>query len=529
MNDAPSAYREQPMAMNVPDDLRSLEITGEFGSPIVGAGGMTYTAFMAIGEGGMARALLAQARGASGFEKLVVLKTIRKNALNNPEVRRLFAAEARLCAQLNHPNLVQVYDVDLDAESPCLVMEYLEGKSMHEIMLREALARPMLLTICLEVLAGLNYAHELRGFDGKLMNVIHRDVSPHNVLVTYEGAAKVLDFGIAKMAGAVSDTVTEEVKGKLSYMAPEQLLGSGVDRRTDVFAVGVMLWEIAVGHRMWDGVSEPTLMHRLATGDIPSVPDDSGVEPRLAEIIGKATAADPDERYQSALELRVDLDKFLSSMGRRPTMREVGETLAASYTEDRERMASRIRLALSHREATMPPPPNDVSDALPSRSGLLVLLVAALFAGGAAFWVFFQRAPDSGEGTETTTEVFVEEDPGDTTDSGDGRPGPPTESEAAPSARRPATGAPSSVSNREPSSEDTSDEDGQEGSDESEAVRRSLSVIPRPRPTAPRPSPVPQTAPISTAKEAPASASQPSCDPPFYFKDGIKTYRPECL
>lgn len=517
------------MAMNVPDDFRSLENTGEFGSPIVGAGGMTYSAFMSIGEGGMARALLAQARGPSGFEKLVVLKTIRKNALSNPEVRRLFAAEARLCAQLNHPNLVQVYDVDLDAESPCLVMEYLEGKSLQEVMQRDALSQPMLLAICLEVLAGLNYAHELRGFDGQLMNVIHRDVSPHNVLVTYEGAAKVLDFGIAKMAGAVSDTVTEEVKGKLSYMAPEQLLGSGVDRRADVFAVGVMLWEIAVGRRMWDGVSEPALMHRLATGDIPPVPDDSGVEPRLAEIIGKATAADLEERYQSALELRVDLDQFLSSMGRRPTMREVGETLADAYAEDREKTASRIRLALSHREATMTPPPHDLSDTAPSRTGLLVLLVAALFAVGAVFWVFFDREPASGERTETATEILLEEDGGDTTDSRTGPAGRRSVEEAAPSARHPSTGESSLSPDHPPPSEDTSDEDGQEGSDESGAARSSDPVSPRPRPTTTRPRPVPRTGPPPPTKVAPVPANQADCDPPFYFKDGIKTYRPECL
>lgn len=514
------------MAMNVPDDLRSLDNTGDFGSPVVGAGGMTYTAFMSIGEGGMARALLAQARGPSGFEKLVVLKTIRKNALNNPEVRRLFAAEARLCAQLNHPNLVQVYDVDLDAESPCLVMEYLEGKSLQDILLQEALPRPMLLAICLEVLAGLNYAHELRGFDGQLMNVIHRDVSPHNVLVTYEGAAKVLDFGIAKMAGAVSDTVTEEVKGKLSYMAPEQLLGSGVDRRADVFAVGVMLWEIAVGRRMWDGVSEPALMHRLATGDIPQIPEGSGVEPRLAEIISKATAADPEERYQSALKLRVDLDQFLTSMGRRPTMREVGETLAALYAEDREKTASRIRLTLSHREATMPPPPNDVSDRTPSRSGLLVLLVAVVFAGGAVLWVFLNRESASGHTKETATKDLLEENQRNTTED---RAGSRSGEEGALSARQPSAGEPPLVSADPPSSEDAPNEDGPEGSGEANSVRISKPPAPRPQPATVRSHPVPRTAPSPQTKAAPAPQGQADCNPPFYFKDGIKTYRTECL
>jgi serine/threonine-protein kinase len=526
------------MAMQA-DDIRGLESTGDFGARMVGAGGMIYSAFMAIGEGGMARVLLAKANGPSGFEKLVVLKTIRKSALSNPEVRKLFVAEAKLCAQLNHPNLVQVYDVDLDAPSPCLVMEYLEGKSLHEVILANALPRPMLLAICLEVLAGLNYAHELCGFDGQSMNVIHRDVSPQNVFITYEGAAKVLDFGIAKMAGAVSDTVTEEVKGKLSYMAPEQLLGTGVDRRTDVFAVGVMLWEIAVGRRLWHGISEPALMHRLATGDIPPVPADAEVPSPLADIIAKATAAEPDGRYQSASELRLALSECLSTLGWRPAMREVGEALASAFAEDREETASRIRLALAQREGSSARPgkssarPGKEPAPKKSHSGVLALLAATAFALGATFWAFSDL--------RTASEPAVQEAPRKEVSS------PPTVGvspalaaedeveEATAQAAAPSSDRPPSTDTQAaaPSSDRTAFTDRNEddaASSESAGNRGVVApTIQRSAPARSRPARDRSAAKSSGTPTPGTSATKTDCEARYFVKDGIKTYRPECL
>ena len=216
----------------------------------------------------------------------------------------MFLAEARLCARLNHPNLVQVYEVNLASEAPCLVMEYLDGKPLSVLLSGTHLPKRMLLSVISEVLSGLHHAHELRNFDGSALNIVHRDVSPHNVFVTYDGAAKILDFGIARMATAVSETATGEVKGKLTYMAPEQLLGEELDRRADIFAVGSILWEAAVGKRLWENVSEATLMHRLASGDIPRPSQHVPVDPTLERIIVKATAAHRSERYRTAADLQ---------------------------------------------------------------------------------------------------------------------------------------------------------------------------------------------------------------------------------
>lgn len=535
--------------MNAPGDLHAVESTGEFdiGSPILGGAGMSYLPFMAIGEGGMARVLLAKAKGPGGFEKLVVLKTIRRDALDNPQVRKLFVDEAKLCAQLNHPNLVQVHDVDLDAESPCLVMEYLEGKTLQEILRGRVLTEVMLLTVCSEVLAGLHYAHELRDFGGQLMNVVHRDVSPHNLFVTYDGSAKVLDFGIAKMAGAVSDAVTEDVKGKLSYMAPEQLLGNQVDRRADVFAMGVLLWEIAVGKRMWDGLREPVLMHRLATGQIPEIPPDAPIEPQLAAIIAKATAAEPDERYATALELRSDLDAYISSKGRRPPMREVGERLAVEFAEDRDRTASRIRIALEKRSIP-PPPPQEEPQEKPSRKGGIVLLLVSALAAGAIVWGFSGRttAEVHSSRPELSSAPPTHADP-----SGDPPSGAEPGSSDATSSGSRAGGAelaggigPAGAlgeGGRGGRSRDAADAsgDGERASVPSKtsgarteqaqsssgsragraSARRRTSAASAPRRTT-APAPAPASAP--TAREV-------DCDPPYFFKDGIKSYRPECL
>ncbi len=528
--------------MNEPGSLHAVDSTGEFdmSSAILGDGGMSYQPFMAIGEGGMARVLLAKAKGPGGFEKLVVLKTIRRDALENPSIRKLFVDEAKLCAQLNHPNLVQVYDVDLDAESPCLIMEYLEGKTLQEVLRAEALSEVMLLTVCSEVLAGLHYAHELRDFGGQLMNVVHRDVSPHNLFVTYDGSAKVLDFGIAKMAGAVSDAVTEDVKGKLSYMAPEQLLGNQVDRRADVFSMGVLLWEIAVGKRMWEGLREPVIMHRLATGEIPALPPDASVDPRLAEIITRATAAQVDERPATALELRDDLDAYISSTGRRPPLREIGEVLAVAFADDRDRTASKIRLALAKR--SIPPQAEELAER-PSRRGVAVWFLVTGLAAAALLWALSDRwtaevhasRPESIPGDAPAT---FEPPDGANTGSSDtttpgSRPGHLGQGGGPGSGRS----APAHVAPAETSAEAPAPRASSKGADEaarsSSAPRTTRRSTRRqaPSPTPPLPA---GAAPSSPAPSSPAPPAAPTtravnCDPPYFFKDGIKSYRPECL
>ena len=514
-------------------------------TPIVGSSGMSYRPFMEIGRGGMARVLLAHAKGPSGFTKLVVLKTIRRDALANVEVRQMFLAEARLCARLNHPNLVQVYEVNLASDAPCLVMEYLDGKPLSALLSGRHLTKPMLLSVISEVLSGLHHAHELRNFDGTPLNIVHRDVSPHNVFVTYDGAAKILDFGIARMATAVSETATGEVKGKLTYMAPEQLLGEELDRRADIFAVGSMLWEAAVGKRMWENVTEATLMHRLAAGDIPRPSQHVPIDSTLERIIMKATAPNRHERHRTVADLQRDLDDYLSRSGGRVAVRDVGRVLGDAFKEEREANADVIRRSLQH---SLPPASGDADAALepPKRRRLgaaLFVVLAALATGTAiAKWgtpgLGAKVEPRAAQASSVT--VLVRARPHAATIEVDGKtvgnrsatlrvlpdagehtirisaPGHATETRLVPFDRDREL----DISLREI---------------EPEPEAESETAPSRAAPSASTPARVPRglvpgvRTPAPSAPAAPSNADGDACKPPYYFKDGIKTYKPECL
>ena len=317
------------------------------GDDIAGSSGMTYRPLLELGEGGMARIVLALAAGPGGFNKLVVLKVMR-TAQDSTEIRRLLLAEARLSARLNHPNVVQVQEVVQTGDAPYIVMEYLDGRPLSELRDGTAITPNMVMTVISEALLGLHYAHELVDFDGTPLRIVHRDVSPHNIFVTFDGVVKVLDFGIAKMRDEAANTETGDVKGKIAYMPPEQLLGESVDRRADIFAAGGMLWEAATGARMWANASQANLMHRLVTGDIPRPSSVANVDPELERIIVRATAADPADRYRTALDMQRELDAYLNDRGLRASLREVGAALSETFGHDREQRARSIKAALRH-------------------------------------------------------------------------------------------------------------------------------------------------------------------------------------
>src|SRR5262245_17105669 len=216
-----------------------------------------YHPIAELGQGGMADVLLAMMQGAAGFRKLVVLKRLRPNLADDAELLAMFSDEARLAARLNHPNVVQTYEVGYDAGRHFIAMEWLDGQPLHRLLKAawayDALPLDVHLFILCEALRGLHYAHELQDFDGTRLEVVHRDVSPQNVFLTYEGQVKLVDFGVAKAHARSTDTQVGVVKGKVAYMAPEQALGCPVDRRADVFSVGVMLWEAVARRRLWRG------------------------------------------------------------------------------------------------------------------------------------------------------------------------------------------------------------------------------------------------------------------------------------
>ena len=211
-----------------------------------------YTLVAKLGQGGMAEVYLALAPGPQGFQKLVVVKRLHMNMEDEPMLVAMFLDEARIAARLAHPNVVQTNDVGEHEGSHFIAMEYLEGQPFDRILkhaVRDGERLPMRLAarIIADALDGLHYAHEACDYDGTPLGVVHRDVSPHNLFVTYDGVVKLLDFGIAKATTQVVETRTGLVKGKFAYMAPEQARSAPADRRADVFAMGVVLWESIAG------------------------------------------------------------------------------------------------------------------------------------------------------------------------------------------------------------------------------------------------------------------------------------------
>lgn len=316
-----------------------------------------YRLIASLGQGGMANVYLAVVLGPAGFNKLLVVKALREDVLgNSDEFVHMFLDEARLSARLNHPNIVQTYEIGQADGRYFIAMEFLEGQPLRVAQRRlgpVGLPLEEELRIIAETARGLHYVHELKGLSGESLEVIHRDVSPQNIFLTYEGRVKLLDFGIAKTRDAEHLTKVGVIKGKLDYIAPEQIRGEKIDRRADVFALGVMLWEAATGQRFAGGskVQDVTKLHRRLTGgeaklkDVkPDLPD------QLAFIIQRATALDPNERHASAAVLADEIDAFLEQFGMRPSPKTLSGRLGAPFSAERAKIAwlidEQVKLAL---------------------------------------------------------------------------------------------------------------------------------------------------------------------------------------
>jgi serine/threonine-protein kinase len=299
-----------------------------------------YRLIAELGHGGMAEVFLAVVRGPAGFNKLMVIKQIRPQLAEDPEFLGMFLDEARLAARLSHPNVVQTNEVGHEAGRYFIAMEYLEGQPLNRVLHRfqrsGGFPLGLHLRVISEVLAGLHHAHEITDYDGTPLGVVHRDVTPHNIFLTYDGQVKVVDFGIAKAMNSSSETRTGVLKGKVAYMAPEQARGERVDRRADLFSVGILLWEAATGKRMWKGVPDIAILQRLLNGDIPTP---SSVNPDVSEvleaIILKCLATDREGRYDTATELQADIDSYLDAQDERVNVRDLSKLMTRHFDADR--------------------------------------------------------------------------------------------------------------------------------------------------------------------------------------------------
>jgi serine/threonine protein kinase len=274
-----------------------------------------YEILRRIAIGGMAEIYLARALGLEGFEKLVVLKRILPQYADNDEFVQMFLDEARVAATLHHSNVVQVYDIGSVDGQYFLSMEFLHGQDGRQLMKACAtrhtpLSMPNALAIAIGVCAGLHYAHE-RVVDGRPLDLVHRDVSPQNVFITYDGGVKLLDFGIARASSRLTETRGGTLKGKISYMSPEQCGGHPLDRRSDVFAAAIILWEMTVGRRLFSGSSDFEILRKVKEEDAQRPSSVVSDYPRaLEEIVMKGLARDREQRYATAEDMQVDLETF---------------------------------------------------------------------------------------------------------------------------------------------------------------------------------------------------------------------------
>jgi eukaryotic-like serine/threonine-protein kinase len=300
-----------------------------------------YRLLAELGHGGMAQVYLALSKGVAGFNKLVVVKVIHTDLAEDPDFVRMFLEEARLAARLNHPNVVQTNEVDHDGKRYFIAMEYLEGQTLNRIFNRMGRDPKLLplghrLRLVADALAGLHYAHELCDFDGTALEVVHRDITPHNIFVSYSGQVKVVDFGIAKALNSNVQTQSGVLKGKVSYMAPEQARGERVDRRADIFSVGMILWQVATGKRLYRDMTELAVIQKICNGEVPKVSEIAPfVPPRLQAIIDRALAPHRDERYATAVELQTDIEAYLDATNAKASSREIGALVADHFAEER--------------------------------------------------------------------------------------------------------------------------------------------------------------------------------------------------
>jgi serine/threonine protein kinase len=292
-----------------------LEATGAAEPPLPRRLGK-YELLRRLAVGGMAEIYLARATGIEGFEKIVVVKRILPELGLKQELVRMFLGEARLAATLHHPNVVQVYDVGAADGSFFFAMEHVHGQDLRAVI-EAGLAQKRhvpfaeAISIGVGMCAGLHYAHESVGFDGRPLGIIHRDVSLSNVLVSYDGCTKVVDFGIAKANTSTVQTQHGTVRGKVSYLSPEQCRCEPLDRRSDVFAIGIVLWELTTSRRLFRRESDFATMRAITEGStIPPSQRRPGYPPELEAIVMKALARRPEDRYQTAQELQLDLEAF---------------------------------------------------------------------------------------------------------------------------------------------------------------------------------------------------------------------------
>jgi serine/threonine-protein kinase len=467
-----------------------------------------------IASGGMATIHLGRLLGSAGFSRTVALKCLHAALTKEPEFVSMLLDEAHLASRVRHPNVVQMIDVVSSDSEVILVMEYVHGESLAQLTRRanergERMPLPVVVSVFSGMLYGLHAAHEAKGEDGGPLGIVHRDVSPQNVLVGTDGVARVFDFGVAKAASRLQSTWDGQVKGKLRYMAPEQLRSRPIDRRTDLFAAAAVLWETLTGRRLFDGVDPGAIVTQILMDEVPK-PSSlvEGLPLDLDAIVMRGLSASPDARFANAREMAIALERAVPPA----TAREVGEWvehIAGASLAERARLVDAVESSTFQSPLARPRPEDETAPDVPVPSGkgareeatmataphvlseearaprskrAWLLAVAAVLAGGLAFGYRALRDPGASPAAE---------------------PPPPVTAPIASANVASVASVASAASSPHPRVEKVENSDALDA-----APPRTLR---------------------SPARPAVAKPKKADCDPPFVMKNGIKEFKRQCL
>jgi len=315
-----------------------------------------------INVGGMAEVFRAKAFGVEGFERLVAVKRILPNIAEDKEFIRMFIEEAKLAVQLNHANIAQIFDLGVVDGAYYIALEHVHGRDLRGMFDRcRQLGDPMPVSqacfVVMKVCEGLDYAHNKRDQAGRELHLVHRDVSPQNVLVSFEGEVKLIDFGIAKAAGKGSKTQAGILKGKFGYMSPEQVRGIPIDRRSDVFSCGIVLYELLTGERLFVGESDFSTLEKVRNVEIlPPSTYNRRIPDELERIVLKALAKDPDERYANAIDLHDELQAFVYTAGEFYSRKDLAGWMKKTFGREIEEETAKLE---SYRQLKAPVAPEE--------------------------------------------------------------------------------------------------------------------------------------------------------------------------
>ncbi len=299
-----------------------------------------------IADGGMAEVHVARRIAEPGAGEVVAIKMIREQFARNKEFVTMFMDEAKIVARLRHPNIIRYYELGSEDDQLFLAMELLFGQSLWSLWdacraRGVRLRYDMIAWIGARVADGLHYAHELVDEQGRPLDIVHRDVNATNIFVTYEGDIKVIDFGLAKAANRASKTAAGVIKGKVAYMSPEQAVGAPIDRRTDIFALGTTLWELACDRRLFKRTDDVETLRRVHAAEVPDATRIvDGFPPELWHVLARALAREKNERYRTAADLARDLDRVAGPLAAGGGARHVAKVMRELFADDQQRQVS---------------------------------------------------------------------------------------------------------------------------------------------------------------------------------------------